>query len=320
MPEKFINLDDAQGIFFSRQLESIKTQTYDVLHEPLNALECIPLASDAGSGAETITYRQYDEVGIAKIIANYADDLPRADVKGKEFSVIAKSIGDSYGYNVQEIRAAAMVPGKSLESRKADAAVRAQRELWNKIGFYGDSNAGLQGLLTNPNIPSFSVAADGNENGGSNSTEFQHKTPVQILRDLNKVVNDTVTATKNTEKPNTLLLPLAQFELISSTVFGTASDTTILEMFLKTNPYIKEVKNIHEISAEELAANGVTDFTGDIMIAYDKNPGKLTLEMPQGFEQFPVQEQGLEYVVPCHSRIAGVIIYYPFSLRIGEGI
>jgi len=38
------------------------------------------------------------------------------------------------------------------------------------------------------------------------------------------------------------------------------------------------------------------------------------------FEQLPVQERGLEYVVPCHSRIGGVIIYYPLSQVFKRGI
>jgi hypothetical protein len=178
----------------------------------------------------------------------------------------------------------------------------------------------LPGWLTNANIPSSSVAADGDENGGTSSTEFQHKTPVQILRDLNAIVNGIVTRTKKAERPNTLVLPIDQYTLISSTVFGTASDTTILEMFLKNSPYITEVTSAHEVSAEELALNGVTDFTGDIMIAYDRNPDKFTFEMPQFFEQLNVQERGLEFIVPCHSRVAGVIMYYPLSQGISEGI
>ena len=316
---QYTNLDAVSSVFFTRELESIKSKTYDIVKAPLNAFELIPVDSTVGTGAESIVYQQYDKVGMAKIISNYADDLPRADVKGKEFVAKIKSIGDSYGYSLQEIRAA-QYAGKPLVQRKANAALRAQREEWNRIAFYGDVENGLPGWLTNANIPSVSVPADGDENGGTSSTEFQHKTPVQILRDLNAIVNGIVTRTKKAERPNTVVMPIDQYTLISSTVFGTASDTTILEMFLKNSPYITEVMSAHEVSAEELAANGVTDFTGDIMIAYDRNPDKFTFEMPQFFEQLNVQERGLEFIVPCHSRVAGVLMYYPLSQGIGEGI
>jgi len=319
MNGQFTNLDAAATVFFTRELESIKSKTYDIVKAPLNAFELIPVDSNAGSGAESIVYQQYDMTGIAKVIANYADDLPRADVVGAEFVAKIKSIGDSFGYNLQEIRAA-QYAGKPLTQKKANAAAYAQRVLWNQIAFYGDVEHGLPGWLTNANIPSASVPADGNENGGSSSTEFQHKTPVQILRDLNDVVNGIVIRTKKAEQPNTLVMPIEQYTKITTTVFGTASDTTIEQMFLKNNPYIDKIMSAHELSAEELAANGITDFTGDIMIAYDRSPDKFTFEMPQFFEQLNVQERGLEFVVPCHSRVAGVLMYYPLSQAIAEGI
>jgi hypothetical protein len=56
------------------------------------------------------------------------------------------------------------------------------------------------------------------------------------------------------------------------------------------------------------------------MVAYKKDPDMFTLEIPQMFEQLPVQERNLEYVIPCHARIGGVIIPYPLSLYIMEGI
>jgi len=309
------SLDAGETVFFTRELESIKAKTYDAVKQPLRAFELIPVDSTVGAGAESIVYQQYDMVGMAKIISNYADDLPRADVKGKEFVAKIKSVGDSYGYNLQEIRAA-QYAGKPLDQKKANAALRAQKETWNAVAFYGDEENGLPGWLTNPNIPSTSAPAD----GAASATTFASKTPVQILRDLNSLVNSIFTLTKGAEKPDTLVLPIAQYTLIATTVYGTASDTTILEMFLKNNPFVTEVTWADELSAASLAANGVTDFTGDIAIAYSRDPDKMTFEMPQNFEQLPVQQRGLEFVVPCHSRIAGVLIYYPLSQSILEGI
>jgi len=77
-------LDTNESIFFARQLEYIKGKTYDIKRPQLNALKLIPVSTETPEGASTITYRQYDTVGMAKVIANYSNDLPRADVKGKE--------------------------------------------------------------------------------------------------------------------------------------------------------------------------------------------------------------------------------------------
>jgi hypothetical protein len=302
------NLDSAQTMFFARELEAKKAATYDVIRAPLKAFELIPVSTEAGPGAETISYEQYDITGIAKIIANYADDLPRADVKGKEFFAPVKSIGNSYGYSLQEIRAAAQGNGKPLQQRKANAAAEAQRKKWNDIAFFGDAATGIPGWLTNTNVPASPVV-----DGASEDTEWDTKTPREILKDLNDAVNGIIDLTNGAEEPNTVVMPIAQHTLIATTPMDTGTDTTILEYFLRNSPTVTAVERANELKG---AFPGGTDG----FIAYDRSPDKLTLEMPQMFEQLPVQERGLEFVVPCHSRIGGVIIYYPLSMVFKRGI
>ena len=309
MTQAFVNLDSAETLFFARELEHRKAQTYDVIRAPLKAFELIPVSTEAGPGAESIVYEQYDSTGIAKLIANYADDLPRADVKGKEFFAPIKSVGNSYGYSLQEVRAARLA-GKSLEQRKANAAARAQREKWNRIAFFGDADTGLPGWLSNANVPNSAVAQGA---GAGDPTEWEDKTPVEILKDLNDAVNGVVDLTNGAEQPNTIVMPIKQYTQISTTPAGTGTDTTILEYFLRNSPFVDSVEWANELSG---AFTGETDG----FIAYDRNPDKMTLEMPQMFEQLPVQELGLEYVVPCHSRIGGTIIYYPLAQVFKYGI
>lgn len=310
---------DGNGLvaFFERELEHRKAKSYDVLKAPLKGMELIPVSSEAGTGAETITYEQYENTGIAKVIANYAADMPRADVKGKEFTARIRSIGDAFGYSLQEIRAA-MFAGKPLEQRKANAAVRAMQEKWDHVIFYGDATYGLQGWLTNVNIPSAAVKNDGDASGTTFTSKLSD--PSKIVRDLNKLVHDVLDTTNEVEKPNTIVLPVAQRSLLATTRMDSGTDTTILKFFLENNGYVDQVIGSNRLKAASLAAAGVTRFSGDIMIAYDRNPDKVTFEMPQPFEQLPVQERNMEFVVNCHSRVGGVLIYYPLSMNIGEGI
>ena len=313
---------ESATMFFQRELEHRKAQTYDVIRAPLRAFEQIPVDSTAGPGAESIVYEQYDMTGIAKIIANYADDLPRADVKGKEFVARVKSVGSSYGYSLQEIRNAQLA-GKSLEQRKANASGRAQRETWNQVAYYGDAEHGLGGWLTNENIPS--EAASTKTAGGTNwlnADGSANATTDEVLADLNAVANDIVDNTNGAEVPDTIVMPIRHYNYIASTRQDSGTDTTILQYFLNNNPYITDVMWANEFSEDQRTKFlGEEDpFTGGIMIAYERDADKLTFEMPQPFEQLPVQERNLEFVVPCHSRIAGTLVYYPLSMNIMEGI
>ena len=311
---KRLREDANETFFFARELEYIKSKSYDIEFPEMKAFKHLPISTEAGEGAVSITYAQFEEVGVARIIESYADDLPRADIRGKEYTQLVRSIGASYGYSVQEIRAAVYV-GRSLTQRQANAARRANDQKVNRLAWFGDNLYNMLGIMNNPNIPNTLVPND----GIGASTLWINKTPDQILRDLNLITNSIPTVTKGVEMPNTVLLPVQQYTLIASTPRSSVSDTTILEYFIQNNPFITTIDWV-----PELAGAGITPPIGglgtDIFIAYDKNPDKLTMEIPMPFTQYPPQERGLEFVVPCESRYGGIIIYYPLSLSIGEGI
>ena len=73
---------DNAGIFFAKQLAHIKTKAYDKEFPELSGLKLFPQTSDTDEGASYTEYYSYEPVGFAAIIANYASDLPRVDVKG----------------------------------------------------------------------------------------------------------------------------------------------------------------------------------------------------------------------------------------------
>ena len=302
----YTNLDSAETFFFEKELEQVKAKSYDVLKAPLKAFELIPVDSTTAPGAKTVTYEQYDSTGIAKIISNYADDLPTADVKGKEFHSTIKSIGNSYVYSKDDIRAAQFA-GKPLNQRKANSAVEAHRQLMNKLAFFGDAEYGIQGLLTNSNIPSAPVVA-----GAATTLTWATKTPDEILKDLNSAVSDMLDLTKGVEVPNTIVMPIAQYNHIATTARSANSDTTILQFFKGNNPGI-EVMWATELKGA--FAGGTDGF-----IVYNRNPDKLWMEIPMMVEMSPAQEKGLSYIVPVESKFGGVIVPYVLSVSFRYGI
>lgn len=304
-------MDADEAFFFQRQLEHIKAKSYDVVYADLNARMVIPVSNEAGPGVQTITYRQYDQVGAAKIINAYADDLPRADVSGKEFTIPVRSVGASYGYNIDEIQASQMT-GASLDQRRANAGSRAVEETINTIGFFGDTVSGLPGFLSNPNIPTGSVV-----NPGS-GTEWVNKTPDQILFDVNDLFADIFETTKMKERGNTLLLPPNQYSYISSTPRSATSDTTILQYLVQNSPYLNSVADV--IPLNECTAGDNPLYSNDIMVAYNRSPDKLQFEIPVELEWMPVQRKNLEFIIPGRARVGGVNVYYPLSAAIAEGI
>lgn len=307
------HFDSNESMFLNRQLDYIKQQTYDIKYAELKARKLIPVSSEADPGAENIFYRQYDQSGLAKIVSNYADDLPDADVSGQEFSAKVKTLGASYKYNIQEMRAASygQVP---LEQRRANAARRAIAQKENKIAFYGDAQTGLVGLFTAPNVTSVTIPATGT----GATTQWANKTPDQILLDMNSVANTVVSVSLGVENPDTMLLPLSQYNYVSSTARSQYSDKTILNYFLENNPYIKQIEWVNELKGAGQSGSGSAPY--DRFYAYRRSPEVLTLEIPSDFEQLEMQIKNLVYKIPCIERCGGVLVYYPLALAYGDGI
>lgn len=303
---------DADGaVFFQRQLEHIKAKSYDVKYAELKARQLFPVSNDGGAGITSITYRTYDQVGSACIINAYADDLPRADIAGKETTIPVRSVGISYGYNLDEI-ASASLTGFPLDQRRANSARRANEQTVNDVAFFGDAVSGLPGLFTNPNIPTGAVV---NPGGG---TVWTAKTADQILFDVNDLFADIFETTKMVERGNTLLLPPNRWSYIMSTPRASNSDTTIGQFLAQNSPYLNSVEDIIPVNECDAANN--PELATNAMVAYDRNPDKLQLEIPVELEYMPVQQKNLEFIIPGRSRLAGLNIYYPLSIAIATGI
>jgi hypothetical protein len=299
--------DANESVYFARQLEYIRPQAYQIKRAALNALALIPVSTEIPAGAKTHTYRMYDGVAMAKIISNYAQDLPRAAVFGKEFTGNIRSIGISYGYTVQDIRAAQMA-GTNLDTAEQTMAKRGHDEKINQIAWNGDVESNLPGFLTNPNIPLYVLPADGT---GASKT-FASKTPDLVLRDLNGFVNSVLTTTKGVHRVNQLWLPLAQYTDVNTRIRSANTDRTILQVFLLNQPGIT-VKPVLELAG---AGAGATDR----MVCGEMERENFRLEIPMSFLQHAPQLENLEYTIPCESRCGGVVVPFPLAFSFADGL
>lgn len=311
------------SVFFARELDYVKAKSYDRQYPQFTALNLFPISSEADPGAETVTYYTYDREGFAKIIDNYSDDLPRADVNGKPNYAQVKSIGASYGYSAQEMRASRMA-GKNLDSRKAESARYQIDNLNNKIAWKGDDASGIMGVLSSgQNVPAYAIGAGAT----SGKTKWTEKTAEEILADINGMAGYVSKTTKDVERPDTLCVPNDVFMDISTRQIPNTA-ITVKKFLLDNAPYLKEIVSTPELNADSPETNpyaegatGVTTGNGvGVAFMFTNSADKMSLENPMPFMQYPVQPRNLETVVPCEARTAGVIFYYPLSALIATGV
>lgn len=296
-------LREDESVFAARQLDYVKARTYDRKLPPMKGLTLVPQSSEVPEWAETFTYRYYDQVGMAKVVANYADDLPRADVKGAEKTVRIKDIGDSYGYNIAELRASTAL-GANLPTRKASAARRAIEVKLNQIAMVGDVQYGLFGLTNHPNI-GLTVGLNGDWANPATTAD-------QMLADLDALYGAVRVQSSGIHTPNRFALPNEQYAAMTSKRLPDSGGLTVAEFFKRKYPQMQYEE------APELATAG----TGGTSLAvmYEFGEENLSMENPMPFNQLPAQARNLELVVPCLARTAGVTVYYPLALTKAEGL
>lgn len=289
---------DEAGLFLERQLEYIRPQVFEVTYADIKYPTILPVTSEAGPGAQTFTYRIMDATGEFRLIADAADDLPRADISQTEKSINIRSFGGSFGYTVQELRAAQMA-NLALEQRRATAVRRAYEEKVEDVAMFGEASVGLAGFFNNSTVDV--VAADKWFTTASVTAQ-------EMLELLNYGVTAIVNGSKMKEQPDTILMAYEDYNKVATTRNSDSSDVTVLEYFLRTNPYIRNVEPINQLDADNSVLNT------NRMVVYKRDPAKVQLHIPQPLELFPPQQRGLEFIVPAHARVGGVALYYPKSV------
>jgi len=292
---------DEAGLFLERQLEYIRPQVFEVEYADIKYPTILPVTSEAGPGAQTFTYRIMDATGDFKLISDAADDLPRADVSQVEKSINIRSFGGSFGYTVQELRAAQMA-NLALEQRRAAAVRRAYEEKVESVALFGEASVGLAGFFNNSTVDV--VSADKWFTGATATGT----TAQDMLELMNQGVTAIINGSNMKEQPDTILMAWEDYNVVSTTRNSDSSDVTVLEYFLRTNPFIRNVEPINQLDSDK------SSLSKNRMVIYKRDPGKVQLHIPQPLELFPPQQRGLEFIVPAHARVGGVALYYPKSV------
>ncbi len=311
--------DSDEAATLARQLLFVQAKEVYQQFTALKATKFIPVDGSVPSGASAFTTPIYSQSGVAKIVTNYGNGFPSAEVKVQENISPVRSIGDSYHYTIQDIRAAAMAGQQPLDQRRATVARMVHDRKVERIAAWGDSVFGLPGFLTATSTPAGTPSAGAvivlNKSSSPAITGgWESATPAQIYTDLVKIGAQVSTQSQGVFEGNTLLLPIAAYELLAQP-YSTLNPTTILDAFLAGSTHIRNIEWWSMCdNLDEDATNPISNSTKTRGVVYQRDPMVLDLKIPQQFEQFAPQLVNMQFNIPCHSRIGGVPIYYPAAV------
>lgn len=295
--------------FRALDLEAIDERLYEPKYEELTARQCFDIKSDIPAGAETYAYNVMTRTGVAKIMANAADDLPLVDVDfRREYSRIY-TIAVGFTYTLQEMRAAQM-PGttlRSVDATKADVARRAAAEKENSIAWVGDSAYNIKGVVSATGIQIANVA----QNAGG-KTKWVDKTSNEIIEDIRQLRKKVAVLPGHATSSNLCLcVPADQFEEMNRR-YSDYDARSIMQVVSEYNWFSK----IHRVPD----LKGVGTASSDSMLVIDHSPDVLQLVIPMDLTRLQPEWSYPKWKVPAEERCGGVIVRYPMGIARGDGI
>jgi hypothetical protein len=306
-------LDANETALFGRDLEYISARLREIHRPQLKWRQFVPVTSEAPAGAETWSYKMWDALGMAEIVANYADDIRRVGVTAQKFTYDIATWALGYDYTVLDIERASMA-GVNYQNQQADAVRRGFELRFERIASLGQTGTNIKGLLNHPNVPVIAATTVGAGSAWGAGT----KTPDDVLKDMIAAEDSIVTATQGVESPDTLLLPLAKFRYIQNTPVytgaGSDPEDTILSVYLRRSAYVTNVDWWLPLATANSAG------TGARALWYRRDPRYVHFELTMPPRELPPQTKNLALSVESWTRAGGVCWEYPLSAVYMDGI
>lgn len=294
-------------VFFQRECEVILNKIIETIYDELEALKYIPLAPAEGAGVERITWRSLTSVGVAKIISDYATDIPSVEVYGAEQSMTVHQIAVSFGWAKHELEKAQRA-GKSLLDWRSKAARLAMETKVNDMAWKGDAQYNIPGFINYPGITQHILAL----NEAGNSRKWVDKTEQEIADDINAMVDAIRNSTGQKENPDTILLPPKCYRLLTTHFIDQYKQKSLLQHLKECNPDITTWAPVNYL--RDAGAGGV----GRIML-YTNSSDKLEFHMPVPIANEAPERQGLRFSEILTADIGGTVVFMPQSVCYADG-
>ncbi|SHL42167.1 hypothetical protein SAMN05720470_10839 [Fibrobacter sp. UWOV1] len=273
----------------------IAKETYGLDREALHATEFVPMQTGVAPFAGSFSYKVISDVGMAKFVADYADDLPPVGRFLKIESAGIRTLAISYAYSNVELEQY-LTAGIDVSR---DDAISARHYIDKKVDeviLIGDADQGLTGLFNNENV---TVVASPNNAAGT-STKIKNKDLSEIVKTVQTMVDGAYALNKGTIVLDSIIWDHEAYAYLSTTPVSAQNSTSILN-------YLKEIFREQGI-VNWNESRKLDEIGGGRAVLYKKAPTIVSYILPIPFKQEEAQAHALHYKVPCYARVGGTII------------
>jgi hypothetical protein len=302
-----LNLDDNAIAFFQRQLEKDLGKVFESLKPTLTVEQDIVTQAGLPYGTKSVFYTEVDTRGQASIIAGGSDDIKQVSMLGQEVSYKRARMAIGYSYSQEELDTmfenTLYRKPLNVNEYKLKGCIYALDDLSEKLGYYGDTNHGITGLLTDPAL---TVVND------TFKPYLTTQTAEALYLWFVQSYNYIVTETRQRFSPNTCLIPLKLMIRLQSVRSLSANNETAWDMVSNLMSQMGvQLVNREALRQSELELNGVTN-VGDnkeIMVFYHKSPD-TTFRMINDIRTQPFERRNLNFSTIMYYDVTSTIIPY----------
>lgn len=273
----------------------IAKETYGLDREALHATDFVPMQTGVAPFAGSFSYKVISDVGMAKFVADYADDLPPVGRFLKVERAGIRTLAISYAYSNIELEQY-LTAGIDVSR---DDAVSARHYIDKKVDeviLIGDADQGISGLFNNENV---TVVASPNNAAGT-STKIKNKDLSEIVKTVQAMVDGAYALNKGTIVLDSIIWDHEAYAYLSTTPVSAQNSTSILN-------YLKEIFREQGI-VNWNESRKLDEIGGGRAVLYKKAPTIVSYILPIPFKQEEPQAHALHYKVPCYARVGGTII------------
>lgn len=292
-----MRLDANQAMFASRELNNMIEAIYLAKLARKRAFEALPTNMTDRPNKSQFEWALIDTIGEAKIMANGAKDIPRANASTVRQTARVQLFGISFEMQLTDMLNSNS-SGISIDQSRNIGARRGMEAALDRFAAVGNDAVGNTGFFRNAYVPLVTPIATG-WTGATSSAN--------ILDSLAAAAVAPTVATEENEEADSMVLPLSTWMLISTKKVDGDSSMTILQQFKINCPFIK---NFYTWKFADTASAGGTKR----IVAYSSSQEVLSHEVTQNMVVMPPQARAFDQEFFCYARSAGCIIKSPKGL------
>jgi hypothetical protein len=300
-------MDAGESALLARSLIYMKAKSVDVQYAPTMFREVFAgnINTSVPLGAKQVSTPQWDQFGKFAPISNGSNDLPNIDVSQSETLNKVYPFGAQISYTVFDLAAAAF-SNTPLDTKKQEAARKAWERQLDGICAVGDTETGVKGLTNHASIQAVTTDSAG---------LWSAKTAQLIQADVAKMYKAILSTTKGNVIPDTLVLGVDHYALISVKPWSDANSTnvTVHDFILKAMPGIKRILQWSQLDLADAEGDGQR-------VMLFANQEDVCQPIVNEMTMLAPQIEGLGINIPMYGRCAGVVATQPKGIAYMDAV